>query len=130
MRRPLHWMLVAVIALVPAAARAQQNEVRFAITAVGDSTVTFGTAGSGWVAAGQTGIVIDPRRSDALVARFRILRVRGGRAEALITAEAAQLEVGQSAILTRPPVSFYRGRDFWLGVLLGAAGGVLIGAAF
>jgi hypothetical protein len=114
----------------PAALRAQDNAVRFEIRAVGDSTFTFATPQAAWVARGQKGIAVDPRRRDGLVARFVVLGVEGGLANALILGQSQKLTTDH-VVLLRPPVGhWYASRTFWTGALGGLVAGVLVGKAF
>ena len=127
--------LVALLALAlvlgPLArlAGAQERAVRFEITEAQDTTFTFSVGRYPWVAAGQTGIVVDPRRRDALVAGFRVVRVENGLATAVVTGQATTLNTTHAALLDEPRKSFWRQRQFWLGILLGLGAGFAAGAA-
>lgn len=109
-------------------AQAQGTESRFPVTSVGDSTVNFPIGKNKWVAPGRTGIVVDPRRQDVLIARISVLSVTGGTARALITGQTTTVESGYVAVLEQPPTKFYSGRSFWLGTALGAVLGFAIGS--
>jgi hypothetical protein len=120
-------MLVAFAA--PAALRAQSSGVRFEITNVGDSTITFATGRADWVKKGLNGLAIDPRQRDVLVARFEVLEVREGAALAVITGATRPLSTDDVAVLDEPAPSLVRQRRFWAGVLAGALAGVGLGRA-
>jgi hypothetical protein len=119
-----------VLAFAPPEARAQdlQRAVRFQISEVADTTFTFEVGKASWVRAGAHGIAIDPRRRDALVAKFEVLRVDRGRATALITGETMRLTLEHFAVLEEPRTPWFAQRPFWLGAVLGALVGVGFGA--
>ena len=124
-RLPAALGLSLLLAAAAPEALAQASATRFEITAVGDTTFTFRVGGPiEWVRRGQRGIVVDPRRRDVLIARFRVTDVRNGEATALITGQTTVVETEQVALLTRPETPWYRQRTFWLGLLLGGAIGV------
>ena len=107
-------------------AYAQASATRFEIVEVGDTTFTLRLGGQGdWVRGGQRGIVVDPRRRDVLIARFRVTRVRGDVATALITGQTTVVDPEHVALLTRPERPWYRQPTFWVGLLLGGAIGVV-----
>lgn len=110
--------------LRPALLRSQESAARFEIGAVGDSTLMFEAGKHDWIAVGQRGIVVDPRRRDALVARFHIIEVSNGQATALVTGQTMRVTPDHLALLSRPPVRFYRNLAFWAGALIGAVAGV------
>lgn len=118
------------LASFAADAVAQEASVRFEITQVGDSTFQFPVRRHDWVGSSQQGIVVDPRRRDILVARFRILRVRGGVATALVTGQTTSLMNWHVALLERPQPPWYRQRAFWTGVFMGGVIGVAAGSQF
>lgn len=118
---------IALYATVPRAGRAQESAYRFEIVGAGDSTFTFAVPRHPWVHAGMHGIAVDPARHDALIARFRILQVREGRAIALITGQTTRVTSDHVALVERPRTPWYKHRDFWLGTVLGAVAGVIIG---
>ena len=105
-----------------------QRAVRFQISAVGDTTFTFEVGKAGWVRAGAHGIAVDPRRRDALVAKFEVLRVDRGTATALITGETMRLTLDHFAVLEEPKTPWFAQRPFWLGAVLGALVGVGFGS--
>jgi hypothetical protein len=117
--------LFAVVAV--SSAQAQSVETRFQVTSVGDSTVSFPIGKHKWVVPGRTGIVVDPKRQDVLVARISVLSVADGNAQALITGQTTTVQSGYVAVMEPPAVKFYSGRSFWLGTALGAVLGFVIG---
>lgn len=121
-------LMVAAFASDGAPLEAQETAVRFEIAGVADSTFSFAVGRYDWVAGGQRGIVVDPRRRDALVARFSVLRVQNGLATALVTGQTTSLSTQHAALLEQPPPPFYRTRSFWVGVVLGGVIGGIIGA--
>ena len=84
---------------------AQQRAVRFEITAVSDTTLLFRAGTARWVHAGQTGTAVDPRRRDALVARFRVLTVRDGLATALVTGQTTSVMASAGSDGRLPPAT-------------------------
>ena len=118
-------MRVALCALlliaVPATARAQVGSARFDIDSVGDSTVTFSVGNARWVRPGQTGLAVEPRRHDELIARLRVLRVANGTATAVITGQTGRVTEGEVALIRRPAPPFYTVGLFWVGAAVGAA---------
>jgi hypothetical protein len=101
----------------PASAR------RFEIVAVGDSTFDFLVGGARWVRTGVVGIAVDPRRRDALVARFVVQRRAGNRAVALVTGQTANVTPGHVALLSPAKRGVLAQRAFWVGLLAGGAAG-------
>ena len=131
----LRWVLATVAALVvgaaaPTRAPAQMLErtVRFQVAAVGDSTFTFNVGQLRWIKAGTRGMAVDPRRRDALVARFQVLGVDGGLATALITGQTTALTPDHVAVLEVPIRPWYASSLFWAGAILGLLGGAAIGS--
>jgi hypothetical protein len=106
---------------------------RFEITEVQDSTFTIAVREFPWVAAGMTGIVVDPAKRDVLVARFRVLRRGAVDATALVTGQTTRVTVDQAALLEAPPQKPRTRRAFltgWgLGFLLGSVVGALVGVS-
>lgn len=123
----LRFAVAALLLLAfPHAGAAQESAYRFEIASVGDSTFSFSISSSNrWVRRGLRGIAVDPRRRDALVARFEVMRVGRGEAVALITGQTTRLTTDHAVLLERPRPPWYRQRSFWIGTVLGAA----IGAA-
>ncbi len=109
-------------------AEAQFRGVRFEITQVGDTTFRFPRGDAGWVKAGGSGIVVDPRRRDVLVARFRALRVDSGLVTALVTGQTTRVATEHIAIMTEPPRPWYRLATFWGGAIIGAILGFAAGS--
>jgi hypothetical protein len=117
----MRFILWALLIAFPAGARAQVGSARFDIDSIGDSTVTFSVGNARWVRAGQTGLAVEPRRHDELIARLRILQVSSGRATALITGQTSRVTDGQVALIHRPAPPFYTVGLFWIGAAVGAA---------
>ena len=107
-------------AVVSAPVAAQQRTVRFEISAVGDSTLSFRIGEMRWVRPGQVGTAIDPARRDALVARFRIVTVQEGAATALVTGQTTAVSTDHVATLEEPKRPWFRNKGFWSGLFLGA----------
>jgi hypothetical protein len=103
----------------PAAAR------RFEILRVSDSTFDFVVQGAKWVRAGANGIAVDPRRRDALVARFVVQRLTGDTAVALVTGQTTSVSDAHVALLALPRPRAMRRPSFWAGFV----GGGMLGAA-
>ena len=122
------FLLLALSSLAAPRLAAQEAAVRFEIAGVADSTFSFAIGEHDWVKAGQEGIVVDPRRRDALVARFRIQRVQSGMATALVTGQTTALSREHAALVERPAPPFYRQRSFWAGLVLGGVAGFFIGS--
>jgi hypothetical protein len=122
----MRWRLLLIAgvlagAVVSAPAAAQQRMVRFQISAVGDSTLSFRIGEMQWVRPGQVGTAIDPARRDALVARFRIVTVQEGAATALVTGQTTAVSTDHVATLEEPKRPWFRNKGFWSGLFLGAA---------
>ncbi len=100
---------------------AQSGAARFNVDSVGDSTMTFPVGTAKWVARGQNGLAVEPRRHDELIARFKVIRVDGGIATALITGQTGRVLPGQVALIKAPASPFYRTGFFWIGTAVGAA---------
>ncbi len=124
------WFLVVVLAAflaTPRASRAQDTAVRFEISNVGDSTVTFRLGRVTWVRPGMPAIVVDPRRRDILVARVKVLSITKDTASALITGQTTLVARDHLVLLSPPPSRFFRSRAFWGGILSGLATGFVLG---
>lgn len=130
MRAPLFFgaLLLAAMPTLSAPAGAQESAVRFEISTVADSTFEFPAGRYAWVAPGIRGIAVDPRRRDALVARFRVMKVADGVATALITGETTHVTTLHVALLEEPRPRFYKRSLFWGGAALGALLGFVAGA--
>ena len=129
----LRMLLVLALALgyaAPRTARAQDTAVRFEIRTVGDSTFTFAAPQAPWVARGQKGIAVDPRRRDGLVARFVVLGVDDGVANALILGQSQKVTTDHVVLLRPPRLHWYASKRFWAGALGGLAVGFAAGKAF
>ena len=114
----------------PRAVAAQQVSARFEIASVGDSTFTFAIGPQRWVEQRTRGIVVDPARRDALVARFRILSVSEGVVTALVTGQTAAVTTQHFVVMTPPPPPpLLKRPTFWGGAAVGAVLGVLLGGA-
>jgi hypothetical protein len=119
-------LVAGLFAAAPAGA--QQVAARFEITAVGDSTFTFAQGSQSWVGRRTRGVVVDPARRDALVARFRIMDVSNGIVTALVTGQTTSVTTQHFVVLTPPPPPrVYARRSFWGGAAVGAAVGALLG---
>jgi hypothetical protein len=110
-----------LLTALPGAARAQIGTARFDIDSAGDSTVTFTVGAARWVRAGQTGLAVEPRRHDELIARLRIIHVESGTATAVITGQTSRVTAGQVALIRKPAAPFYTVGVFWVGAAVGAA---------
>lgn len=119
--------LLALLAATAPRASAQDTAQRFEITAVGDTTFRFAVPNAPWVSRGQQGIAVDPRRRDGLVARFRVLSVANGIADALILGQTQKVTTEHVALVTPPPPRFYSRWSFWSGLAAGLLGGFAIG---
>ena len=104
---------------------AQESAYRFSIARAGDSTFTFPVAHNDWVKKGMRGIAVDPTRRDALVARFRVMRVDHDSALALVTGQTTRLTTDFVALLERPSKPWYLRPTFWIGGIVGAIVGVV-----
>jgi hypothetical protein len=120
----------AAVLFVPAAVRAQDSAIRLEIRSVGDSVFTFNSSPVSWIARGQQGIVVDPRRRDVLVARFTVLNVENGVGNALILGQTQPVSTEHVALLREPRPRWFSSKTFWFGVAAGAVGGVIVGKAF
>jgi hypothetical protein len=107
-------------------AQAQSRGIRFEITQVGDTMFRFPRGTAGWLKPKTTGIVVDPRRRDALVARFQVMRVDSGLVTAQVTGLTTRIAIEHIAVLHEPPKPWYRGITFWAGTVFGVVIGALI----
>ena len=123
------FVLTAVVTVaLPGRARAQDRDVRFAITHVGDTTVTFQAGTMTWVVRSPRAIVVDPRRRDALVAQLKVLSVgANGEATALVTAQAGRITTDHVVIGTEPRTRWYRSTLMWMGAAFGLVVGFGLG---
>ena len=119
--------LAIALVILPSAVRAQDTAVRMEIKSVGDSTFTFNATNVPWVARDQSGIVVDPRRRDVLVARFKVLSVEAGTGNALILGQTQRVSTDHVALLSEPHPPWYTRRTFWTGLAIGLIGGFGLG---
>ncbi len=117
---------LATTLALPRATRAQEAAYRFEILTVGDSTFTFAVMRQSWIRRGMRGIAVDPRRRDALIARFRVLAVANGEATALVTGQTTAVGTEHMALLQRPKRSWYVQPLFWIGAVLGGVVGAVV----
>ena len=128
MRLFLVLLTAVVMVALPRAARAQDRDVRFAITHVGDTTVTFQAGKMTWVVRSPRAIVVDPRRRDALVAQLKVLSIgANGEATALVTAQAGRITTEHIVIGTEPRSRWYRSPLMWMGTAFGLIVGFGLG---
>jgi hypothetical protein len=127
--RGFRLLLAAALFLVSARAEAQFRGVRFEITTVGDTTFTFQSGRERWIKPGISGIAVDPAKHDALVARFRVMRVTRGEALAVITGQTTNIRTNHMVVMQEPRPPFYRTARFWSALLLGAAAGFVAGSS-
>ncbi len=127
-------LLVAAVATAAATsastAGAQQRTARFYVDSVTDSTLVFRLGKVEWLKPGSTGIAVDPRQRDALVARFRVISVGEERATALVTGQTTFVTMDHVALVDEPPRRFWRESTFWVGTVLGGVVGALSALAF
>ena len=123
-------LAAGLVAGAPRAAGAQQVTARFEIASVGDSTFTFAIGPQRWVAQRHRGIVVDPARRDAMVARFRILGVRGDTVTALVTGQTTVVTTEHFVVMAPPTLPpLYKRSAFWTGTTLGGVVGLILGGA-
>ena len=128
MRLLLVTLAALLTLLVPFRARAQDRDVRFAITHVGDTTVTFQAGTMTWIVRSPRAIVVDPRRRDALVAQLKVLSIgANGEAIAVVTAQAGRITTDHIVIGTEPKSRWYRSPLLWMGTALGLLAGFGLG---
>lgn len=121
-------LAVTLLALTVSSSEAiaQYRGVRFEITSVGDSTFSFASGNEKWIRTGLVGIAVDPKRRDALVARFRVISVRAGEASALVEGQTTNLRTDHVVVLEEPRRSWYRQSAFWWGLVTGSALGASV----
>jgi hypothetical protein len=122
-------LFIALTLALATPAGAQLRDVRFEITQVGDTTFRFPSGRAGWVKPGVTGIAVDPRRRDELVARFLVIRVDSGLVTALITGQRTRVATEHIAVITERPKPWWRSNTFWGGAIFGIVIGALITGA-
>lgn len=119
-----------VIATGATPAAAQQRTARFFVDSVADSTFVFRVGDVRWIRPGQTGIAVDPRQRDALVARFRVVDVTRDRATALITGQTTFITGDHVVLVEEPRRPFWRRGMFWKGSAVGLLLGIVAGLSF
>jgi hypothetical protein len=128
MRLFLVVLTAVVMVALPRGARAQDRDVRFAITHVGDTTVTFQAGKMTWIVRSPRAIVVDPRRRDALVAQLKVLSIgANGEATALVTAQAGRITTDHVVIGTEPRSRWYKSPLMWMGTAFGLLVGFGLG---
>ncbi len=100
-------------------ARFPRDAARFEVRPLTDSTVAFEPAEAAWVRPGMRGIVVDPARGDALVARLRVETINGETAVAFVTGQTTRVAAGNVMLLVPPSSPWWRQRTFWWGTLAG-----------
>jgi len=122
-------VLTAVLTVaLPRGTRAQDRDVRFAITHVSDTTVTFQAGKMTWIVRSPRAIVVDPRRRDALVAQLKVLSIgANGEATALVTAQAGRITTEHVVIGTEPRSRWYKSPLMWMGTAFGLIVGFGLG---
>jgi len=122
-------VLTAVLTVaLPRGTRAQDRDVRFAITHVSDTTVTFQAGKMTWIVRSPRAIVVDPRRRDALVAQLKVLSIgANGEATALVTAQAGRITTEHVVIGTEPRSRWYKSPLMWMGTAIGLLVGFGLG---
>ena len=119
---------LVLVALLPSRSHAQDRDVRFAITNVGDTTVTFQAGKMTWVVRSPKTIVVDPRRRDALVARLRVLSISStGEATAVVTAQSGRITTEHVVSAVEPSRRWYRSAYLWMGAAFGLLAGFGLG---
>lgn len=96
---------------------------RFEVVAVDDTTFTILVGAERWVRRGTTGIAVDPRRRDALIARFRVISRAGDSVTALVTGQTAPIQPTHVALIRQPVPGPLRQDAFWAGLFLGLGAG-------
>jgi hypothetical protein len=122
-------VLTAVLTVaLPRGTRAQDRDVRFAITHVSDTTVTFQAGKMTWIVRSPRAIVVDPRRRDALVAQLKVLSIgANGEATVLVTAQAGRITTEHVVIGTEPRSRWYKSPLMWMGTAFGLLVGFGLG---
>jgi hypothetical protein len=127
--RLVYVLLVLIGVLTPQArAHAQDRDARFAITSVGDTSVTFQAGKMTWIVRSPRTIVVDPRRRDALVAQLKVLSVgANGEATAIVTAQTGRITTDHVVIGTEPRSRWYKSPLMWMGTAFGLLAGFGLG---
>jgi hypothetical protein len=129
-----YWLLALALVISSRPAVAQFRGVRFEITQVDDTTFRFPRGTASWIrpcrgpvcGAGESGIAVDPRRRDVLVARFKVARIDSGLVTAVITGQTTRVATEHIAVMAEPPKPWYKGITFWAGTVFGVVIGALI----
>ena len=102
--RHVHAVLVVIgVLALSTRAQAQDRDARFALTSVGDTSVTFQAGKMTWVVRSPRAIIVDPRRRDALVAQLKVLSIGdNGEATAIVTAQTGRITMDHVVIGTEP----------------------------
>jgi hypothetical protein len=119
-------LLLLGLMLMVGVGQAQSRGIRFEITQVGDTTIRFPRGRATWVKPKMTGIAVDPRRRDDLVARFTVVRVDSGLVTAAITGMTTRVATEHIALMAEPPKPWYKGVTFWGGTVFGFVIGALL----
>jgi hypothetical protein len=122
---PFVALVIGLFTVTPALA--QDSHTRFEIIAPTDTTFSIVLGTTRWVKVGMSGVVVDPRQRDELVARFSIKRIVDRTARATITGATRSISVNHSALLQQPKPSWFKDKFLWIGAGFGLAIGFLIG---
>lgn len=127
--RHVHAVLVVVgVLALSTRAQAQDRDARFALTSVGDTSVTFQAGKMTWVVRSPRAIIVDPRRRDALVAQLKVLSIgANGEATAIVTAQTGRITMDHVVIGTEPRSRWYRNPLMWMGTAFGLLAGFGLG---
>lgn len=120
------WILVLMLAIHGVPVGAQSRGIRFEITQVADTTFRFPRGSASWVKVDMTGIAVDPKQRDILVARFRVVGVDSGLVTARVTGATTRVTTEHIALMAEPPKPWYKGITFWAGTVFGIVIGALI----
>ena len=127
MQTPVGAAPIEEAAAVPAVSAPDPQLRRFAVVTIEDTTFTILIGADRWVRRGTVGVTVDPKRRDALVAKFRVLSRTGDSAIALVTGQTTRVSQTDVALIREPVPGPLRQGVFWGGLFLGA--GVGLGVA-